>query len=58
MKKLNRDGKLTLTRETLTVLQPGTLEQVAGGAPQANAAAGNSLIKVCILGSAVRVCAF
>ena len=55
MKKVGRDSKqLVLVRETVIGLRPDSLQTVVGGA---NAAAG-SLIKVCILGSAVRVCAF
>jgi len=54
MRKLKRDDKLVLVRETVVGLRPESLENVNAGA----AAAAGSLIKVCIFGSAVKVCAF
>jgi hypothetical protein len=53
MKKSKRDEKLVLVRETLIGLPPGALEAVQGAA-----AAANSAVKVCILGSLVRACLF
>jgi hypothetical protein len=53
MKKSKRDDKLVLVRETVVGLKPEMLENVQGAA-----AAAGSLVKVCILGSAVRACLF